>query len=68
MREEIFGPVLPVLRVKGADEAMKIIDQTKEKPLVLYIFSKNRTHIDKCVLIMYQPIDVMNNEYTYTDE
>jgi aldehyde dehydrogenase (NAD+) len=39
MQEEIFGPILPVLTYRTLDEAFAIID-TKEHPLVLYIFSR----------------------------
>jgi aldehyde dehydrogenase (NAD+) len=38
MESEIFGPVLPVLRVQGLDEAINFINQ-REKPLALYLFS-----------------------------
>lgn len=41
MREEIFGPVLPVLTYRSLDEAFAVIEG-KEHPLVLYIFSRNR--------------------------
>jgi aldehyde dehydrogenase (NAD+) len=41
MREEIFGPVLPVLTYRSLDEAFEVIEG-KEHPLVLYIFSRNR--------------------------
>jgi aldehyde dehydrogenase (NAD+) len=41
MQEEIFGPVLPVLTYKSLDEAFEIIG-SKEHPLVLYIFSRDR--------------------------
>src|SRR5690606_34952567 len=43
--EEIFGPILPVIGFDSIEEAVAII-QAKEKPLALYIFSKNRKHID----------------------
>ena len=46
MSDEIFGPILPVIKVKNVDDALKII-KTMEKPLALYIFSKNRTMIDR---------------------
>lgn len=39
MREEIFGPILPVLTYRSLDEAFQIIER-REHPLVLYIFSK----------------------------
>jgi aldehyde dehydrogenase (NAD+) len=41
MQEEIFGPVLPVLTYRSLDEAFRIIE-SKEHPLVLYIFSRDR--------------------------
>lgn len=40
MQEEIFGPVLPILPVSGPDEAIRFIN-SREKPLVLYIFSSS---------------------------
>jgi aldehyde dehydrogenase (NAD+) len=39
MREEIFGPILPVLTYRTLDEAFAIIER-REHPLVLYIFSR----------------------------
>ena len=45
MREEIFGPVLPVIVYK--DLRTEVIDKVRagEKPLSLYIFSRNRKEI-----------------------
>lgn len=45
MKEEIFGPVLPVIVYK--DLETEVIDKVKagEKPLSLYIFSKKRREI-----------------------
>jgi len=40
MEDEIFGPILPVLEVDSVDESIAIIKQF-EKPLALYLFSKN---------------------------
>ncbi|XP_045146758.1 aldehyde dehydrogenase family 3 member A2 isoform X1 [Echinops telfairi] len=40
MQEEIFGPILPIVPVKNADEAIKFIND-HEKPLAFYIFSHN---------------------------
>jgi aldehyde dehydrogenase (NAD+) len=40
MESEIFGPVLPVLRVKGLDEAIDFVND-REKPLALYLFSSD---------------------------
>lgn len=41
MDEEIFGPVLPIISFNDINEVKNII-QSKEKPLALYIFTKNR--------------------------
>lgn len=38
MREEIFGPLLPIITVSGVDEAIQFINE-REKPLVVYVFS-----------------------------
>lgn len=40
MREEIFGPVLPVLTYQTLDEAISIV-HSLGKPLALYIFSRS---------------------------
>lgn len=39
MKEEIFGPVLPIITVSGVDEAIQFIND-REKPLVVYVFSR----------------------------
>ena len=41
MQEEIFGPVLPVLTYRSLSDAFAQIE-AREKPLVLYVFSRNR--------------------------
>ncbi|MFE2266277.1 aldehyde dehydrogenase family protein [Streptomyces griseosporeus] len=38
MREEIFGPILPIVTVAGLDEAIDFIND-RDKPLALYVFS-----------------------------
>lgn len=38
MQEEIFGPILPIVNVADAYEAIKFIN-AREKPLSLYVFS-----------------------------
>ncbi|GGW41133.1 aldehyde dehydrogenase [Streptomyces lucensis JCM 4490] len=40
MREEIFGPVLPIVTVSGLDEAIEFIND-RDKPLALYVFSES---------------------------
>lgn len=46
MQEEIFGPVLPVMTYRTLDEALDMI-AAKEKPLVLYVFSRARQVVKK---------------------
>ena len=46
MREEIFGPVLPVITYDSDDEIFEIL-KDRDKPLALYIFSENRKNIKK---------------------
>ena len=48
MEGEIFGPVLPVLRIKGLEEAIEFVNRG-EKPLALYLFS-NDSNAEKRVL------------------
>jgi aldehyde dehydrogenase (NAD+) len=40
MKDEIFGPVLPVLEYENVEDAIKIINE-HPKPLALYIFSRS---------------------------
>lgn len=44
MGEEIFGPILPVLTFNDFDTLLGELKE-KEKPLALYIFSKDKKHI-----------------------
>ncbi|KAK2576499.1 hypothetical protein KPH14_005823 [Odynerus spinipes] len=41
MQEEIFGPILPIVNVENAYEAIRFINN-REIPLVLYIFTKDK--------------------------
>jgi aldehyde dehydrogenase (NAD+) len=41
MKEEIFGPILPVLAVDGIEEAIDFVNR-RDKPLALYVFSESR--------------------------
>lgn len=45
MREEIFGPVLPIITFKELKHAVNYI-QERERPLSLYIFSENKQNIE----------------------
>ncbi|KAH8082833.1 NAD-dependent aldehyde dehydrogenase [Cristinia sonorae] len=40
MKEEIFGPVLPVIPVKDVDEAIAFVN-ARDHPLALYVFSQD---------------------------
>ena len=40
MKEEIFGPILPIVNVSSAQEAIDFINE-REKPLTLYLFSED---------------------------
>ena len=46
MKEEIFGPILPVIAYDDLEEAIEKINN-KEKPLALYIFSRNKKPINQ---------------------
>ncbi len=45
MQDEIFGPILPIYSFSNIEEVVAKIN-TKEKPLALYIYSKNQQRID----------------------
>lgn len=46
MKEEIFGPVLPFITYDSLDDIIAEIN-SHDKPLALYIFSKNKSNIEK---------------------
>ncbi|XP_034691512.1 aldehyde dehydrogenase family 3 member H1-like isoform X3 [Vitis riparia] len=41
MKEEIFGPLLPILTVENLEESFDVIN-SKSKPLAAYLFSENK--------------------------
>ena len=41
MKEEIFGPLLPVISFDNLDDVISKVKK-KEKPLALYIYSKHK--------------------------
>lgn len=49
MRDEIFGPIFPIVSVKNEFEAINLIKQ-QEKPLALYVFSEKQSLIDSFLL------------------
>jgi aldehyde dehydrogenase (NAD+) len=48
MREEIFGPILPILSYKSEKDIENII-WNLEKPLTLYVFSNHKKFIEKTI-------------------
>ena len=46
MKEEIFGPILPVLEYEKLDDAISFVNG-RPKPLALFFFSKNKEKQDK---------------------
>ena len=44
LNEEIFGPILPIKTYTSTDEVVNYIN-SKEKPLALYVYSKNKKFI-----------------------
>ncbi|MEM7136057.1 MAG: aldehyde dehydrogenase family protein [Myxococcota bacterium] len=41
MQEEIFGPILPILKVRDTNEAIEYVAR-RDKPLALYLFAEDR--------------------------
>jgi aldehyde dehydrogenase (NAD+) len=48
LKEEIFGPILPIVTYTTLDKALAYVNE-KERPLALYIYSKNKEHIKKII-------------------
>jgi aldehyde dehydrogenase (NAD+) len=46
MEEEIFGPLLPIMAYRDIGEVISSINQG-QKPLALYVYSRNNANIDK---------------------
>ena len=46
MTEEIFGPILPVITYEDLDHVVEDLNK-KDRPLALYLFSKDQDSIDK---------------------
>ncbi len=47
MKEEIFGPILPIIVYEDLNDAIKIINENNPNPLALYLFTKNKKVIKK---------------------
>ena len=48
MRDEIFGPVLPVLTYENVGEALSALNE-RDKPLALYIYANNADLVDQVI-------------------
>jgi len=48
MKEEIFGPILPIVCVENAQGAIDFINE-REKPLSLYVYSEDKTTQEKFI-------------------
>jgi coniferyl-aldehyde dehydrogenase len=46
MREEIFGPLFPVIAYDGVDDAIRYVNK-RARPLALYWFGNNSVHRDR---------------------
>lgn len=46
MKEEIFGPLLPIITYKDLDECIRFI-QSRPRPLALYIFTESKANSER---------------------
>jgi aldehyde dehydrogenase (NAD+) len=60
MRDEIFGPVLPVLTYVSADEAVDYLE-SRPRPLAMYVFSGNSRKADEWIARTRAGGTVVNN-------
>jgi aldehyde dehydrogenase (NAD+) len=60
MREEIFGPILPVLAYNTLEEALHLV-QSRPKPLALYVFSRDREPLERVLAQTSAGATVWNN-------
>ena len=49
MKEEIFGPILPILPVENLEEAIEFVNE-REKPLALYVFTQDSGIADRVLM------------------
>jgi aldehyde dehydrogenase (NAD+) len=60
MREEIFGPILPILSYHGLEEALHLV-QSRAKPLALYVFSRDREELERVLRQTSAGATIWNN-------
>jgi Aldehyde dehydrogenase family len=49
LREEIFGPILPILTVTSRDEAIQVMRRLPGTPLSLYVFTNSNSVLEEIV-------------------
>ena len=60
LKDEIFGPILPIVTYSSLDEAINYIN-TKERPLALYIYSRSKANIKTIIKNTKAGGTVVNN-------
>jgi aldehyde dehydrogenase (NAD+) len=60
MADEIFGPILPVLTYRSADEVYRFVN-SRGKPLVLYVFSRDKKSTEDILANTSSGGTVVNN-------
>jgi len=48
LKEEIFGPIFPVMTFDNLDEVIKYVNK-RDRPLALYYFSEDKNNIEKII-------------------
>ncbi len=64
MREEIFGPILPILACENADEAVAYVN-ARDKPLALYWFGRDEAARDRVLERTYSGGATINGAATH---
>ena len=59
-REEIFGPILPILTWRTIDELLERV-RTGDKPLALYVFARNDDFVEELLRSTTAGATVVNN-------
>lgn len=67
MKEEVFGPILPIFNVKNVNEAVVFAQNIMENPLVSYVFGKNKTAIQTFIDGVPSGDVVVNDVMVYTN-
>ena len=67
MREEIFGPVLPLRPVASMDEAISVVNSVCDRPLALYIFAQDPAVVEKVLLHCQSGSACVNSAFEQID-